>query len=309
MKKIVLALGGNALGNTPTEQKKLVKNTAKNIVDLIEQGNRVIITHGNGPQVGMINLSMELASKIDSNISKMPLTQCGAMTQGYIGFDLQNAILNELNLRKINKSVVSLVSQVLVDIDDDAFKNPTKPIGRFYTREESLILSEEKKYKFIEDLGRGYRRVVASPKPIDILEIDSIKKLVDSDCIVIACGGGGIPVVRENEEIKDVEAVIDKDFTSAKLAELVDADMLVILTAVEKVAIRFGQEDEEWLNKVSLEEVKMYLDNGEFGEGSMKPKVQAAINFSESKLGRKTLITSLEKAKDGILGKTGTIIE
>ncbi|WP_040552115.1 carbamate kinase [Peptoniphilus indolicus] len=307
MKKIVLALGGNALGNSPEEQKEAVKITAKSIVDLVAEGNKVIISHGNGPQVGMINLAMETASKSEANTPNMPFPECGAMSQGYIGYHLQNSIENELNKRDMKVDVVSLVTQVLVDKNDKAFENPTKPIGSFYSKEEAEKLMETG-LVFKEDAGRGYRRVVPSPKPIDIIEKKSVELLYNNSTIVVAAGGGGIPVVDEAGEYVGVPAVIDKDFTTAKLAELVDADVLIILTAVEKVAIKFGTPEEKWLSEMSVEEAEKYIEQKEFAEGSMKPKVEAALGFVKSKENRKAIITSLEKALEGLEGKTGTLI-
>lgn len=307
MKKIVLALGGNALGNTPDEQKAAVKITAKSIVDLVAQGNKVIISHGNGPQVGMINLAMDEASKSEAKTPKMPFPECGAMSQGYIGYHLQNAIANELKARGMNETCASIVTQVVVDKNDPAFENPTKPIGSFYTKEEADEMIK-KGFAFKEDAGRGYRRVVPSPKPVDIVEKKAIETLYNEGVIVIAAGGGGIPVVKE-ETYVGVPAVIDKDFSTAKLAELTDADVLIILTAVEKVAIKFGTPEQEWLSEMSVEKSKEYLEAKEFAEGSMKPKVEAALGFVESKNGRSALITSLEKAFDGLAGKTGTWIK
>ncbi|MGI5949404.1 carbamate kinase [Peptoniphilus sp.] len=308
MKKIVLALGGNALGSTPDEQKNAVKITAKSIVDLVSEGNKVIISHGNGPQVGMINLAMDVASKSSANTPTMPFPECGAMSQGYIGYHLQNSIENELLKRNMTEDVVSLVTQVLVDSNDPAFENPTKPIGSFYTKEEAQEMSKNG-VVFKEDAGRGYRRVVPSPKPVDIIEKNSVKLLYDNGTIVVAAGGGGIPVIREDSEYRGVPAVIDKDFTTAKLAELVDADVLIILTAVEKVAIKFGKPDEEWLSEMTVEEAEKYLEAKEFAEGSMKPKIEAALGFVKSGKNRTALITSLEKALDGLEGKTGTLIK
>ena len=308
MKKIVLALGGNALGNSPEEQKKAVEETAKSIVDLVAEGNKVIISHGNGPQVGMINLAMDTASKSEAKTAHMPFAECGAMSQGYIGYHLQNAIENELAKRGMDQTVVSLVTQVLVDKADPAFQNPTKPIGSFYSEEEAKK-QEEKGFTFKEDAGRGYRRVVPSPKPIDIVEKKAVEKLYNDGMIVVAAGGGGIPVIKEDDKLVGVDAVIDKDFTSAKVAELVGADTLVILTAVEKVAIHFGEENQEWLGHLTIEEAEKYLVDGEFAEGSMKPKIEAALSFVKSKDGAKALITSLEKALDGLKGETGTYIE
>lgn len=306
-KKIVIALGGNALGNDPQEQKEAVKYTSKSIVDLIEAGNQVIISHGNGPQVGMINLAMDAASKSEAATPEMPFPECGAMSQGYIGFHLQNAIQNELRTRGVKKPVATVVTQVVVDKNDPAFQNPTKPVGSFYTKEDADKMIA-KGFQFKEDAGRGYRRVVPSPKPVDIVEIESIKSLIEAGNIVIAAGGGGIPVVKEADDLVGVPAVIDKDFTTAKLAELVDADSLIILTAVEKVAIRFGKPDQEWLAELTVETAEKYIADKEFAEGSMLPKVKAALAFANSKAGRKAMITSLEKAAEGLEGKTGTWI-
>ncbi|EGY80665.1 Carbamate kinase 1 [Peptoniphilus indolicus] len=271
------------------------------------EGNKVIISHGNGPQVGMINLAMETASKSEANTPNMPFPECGAMSQGYIGYHLQNSIENELNKRDMKVDVVSLVTQVLVDKNDKAFENPTKPIGSFYSKEEAEKLMETG-LVFKEDAGRGYRRVVPSPKPIDIIEKKSVELLYNNSTIVVAAGGGGIPVVDEAGEYVGVPAVIDKDFTTAKLAELVDADVLIILTAVEKVAIKFGTPEEKWLSEMSVEEAEKYIEQKEFAEGSMKPKVEAALGFVKSKENRKAIITSLEKALEGLEGKTGTLI-
>ncbi len=306
-KKIVIALGGNALGNNLEEQMTAVKSTAKAIVDLIEEGHEVVISHGNGPQVGMINLAMDALTKADAKYSSIPMSVCVAMSQGYIGYDLQNALREELVNRNINKSVATIITQVEVDKNDKAFENPTKPIGSFMTKEEADVLIS-KGVNVIEDAGRGYRRVVASPKPKSIVEIETIKSLVDSGNVVIACGGGGIPVIKEGNHLKGASAVIDKDFASATLAKELDADFLIILTAVEKAAINYGKENEKWLANVSVDEMKKYVEEGHFAPGSMRPKVEAGIEFAESKEGRSALITLLEKAKDGILGNTGTRI-
>lgn len=306
--KIVVALGGNALGKTPEEQLKLVKETAKPIVDLIEAGHEVILAHGNGPQVGMINLAMETSSKSDAKTPEMPFPECGAMSQGYIGFHLQNSIREELLNRGNKKPVATVVTQVIVDKDDKAFSNPTKPIGAFYSEEEAKTLIESKGYDMVEDSGRGFRRVVPSPIPIDVAEKETVSALVEKGHVVITVGGGGIPVVKEGNSLVGVPAVIDKDFASEKIAEILDADYLIILTAVEKVAVNFGKENEKWLSTLSIEEANQYIEEGHFAPGSMLPKVQAAMKFAESKKGRKSLITSLEKAKEGIEGKTGTLI-
>lgn len=306
-KRIVLALGGNALGNNLPEQMVAVKTTAKAIADLIEDGYEVVVTHGNGPQVGNINLAMEELHRIYPNDPLTPLSVCVAMSQGYIGYDLQNALREELLNRGINKSVSTIITQVCVDENDEAFNNPTKPIGKFLTKEEAdeLIVNGE---NVISDAGRGYRRVVASPKPVDIVEIDTIKTLLESGQIVIAGGGGGIPVVKQGNHLKGVGAVIDKDFVSAKIAELIDADTLVILTAVEKVAINFGKPNEVWLDGLSVSQAEKYIKEDQFAKGSMLPKVQAAVMFAKLGDGKKALITLLKKAKDGLNGKTGTII-
>ena len=306
MSRIVIALGGNALGNTPYEQLELVTETAKPIVDLIEAGNEVIIAHGNGPQVGMINLAMSAAAEAGAVKSDMPFPECGAMSQGYIGYHLQNAIGNELVKRGINKPVATIVTQVLVDENDGAFQKPTKPIGAFYTKEQADEIAATKGFTMVEDAGRGYRRVVPSPKPVDVVEKDVVEAVVDSGAVVITVGGGGIPVVRRSGRLVGTPAVIDKDFASAKLAELLNADMLIILTAVEKVAINFGKHDQQWLSDLTPELARQYIAEGQFAPGSMLPKVQAALSFAESAPGRVALITLLEKAKDGIEGKTGT---
>lgn len=306
-KKIVIALGGNALGNNLEEQMGAVKSTAKAIVDLIEEGHDVVISHGNGPQVGMINLAMDALTKADHKYSSIPMSVCVAMSQGYVGYDLQNALREELLSRNINKSVATIITQVEVDKNDKAFDNPTKPIGSFMTKEEADMLIA-KGESVVEDAGRGYRRVVASPRPKSIIEINTIRSLVDAGQVVIACGGGGIPVIKEGNHLKGASAVIDKDFASSTLAKELDADFLIILTAVEKAAINYGKENEKWLDNVTVEEMKKYVEEGHFAPGSMKPKVEAGIEFAESKEGRHALITLLEKAKEGIQGKTGTRI-
>ena len=308
-KRVVVALGGNALGNNLTEQMTAVKQTSKAIADLIEAGYEVILSHGNGPQVGMIQLTMEEFSFNNPQYPVVPLSMCVAMSQSYIGYDLENALQEELRQRNISKAVTTVVTQVVVDENDPAFKKPTKPIGRFMTKEEAEQLVKEKNIQVMEDAGRGYRQVVASPKPKNIVELLTIQTLVDAGQTVIAGGGGGIPVIQEGNRLKGVNAVIDKDFCSERLAEQVDADLLVILTAVEKVCINFGKENQEALGNVSTEKMKQYAQEGQFAPGSMLPKVEAAIKFAESKPGRKTLITLLEKAKEGLSGKTGTLIE
>ena len=310
-KRVVIALGGNALGNNLPEQMIAVKQTARAIVDLIEEGHEVIIAHGNGPQVGMIQKAMaELTRSEPEKYIPCPLSVCVAMSQGYIGYDLQNALREELLDRGISKGVATVLTQVEVNRDDPAFQNPTKPIGAFMTKEEADKMVAERGYNVIEDAGRGYRRVVASPKPQSIIEIESIRDMVDAGLVVVACGGGGIPVYKtEGHHLKGAAAVIDKDFASAKLAELLDADMLVILTAVEKVAINFGKPDQKGLDTLTPDEARKYIDEKQFAPGSMLPKVQAAMSFAESKPGRVALITLLEKAAEGIEGKTGTRVQ
>jgi carbamate kinase len=306
--KIVVALGGNALGNSPQEQLELVRQTARPIVDLIEAGHEVVLAHGNGPQVGMINLAMQIASESDAGTPEMPFAECGAMSQGYIGYHLQNALREELIIRRIHRPVVAIATQVIVSAQDPAFNNPSKPIGIFYTEERAKVLEAEKGWSMMEDAGRGWRRVVPSPVPQDIVEKESICALVERCHLVIAAGGGGIPVVAEGDRLVGVAAVIDKDFASAKLAELVDADYLIMLTGVDQVAIHYGKPNEKWLSHLNLEEAKQYIDEGHFAPGSMLPKIEAALQFAKSKPGRKALITSLEKARDGIEGRTGTVI-
>ena len=308
-KRIVIALGGNALGNTLPEQMAAVKITAKAIVDLIEEGCQVVISHGNGPQVGMINNAMAALSREDATQPNTPLSVCVAMSQAYIGYDLQNALREELYNRNIyDIPVATMITQIRVDPEDPAFLNPSKPIGHFMTEEQAR--NAEKKYDYImrEDSGRGWRRVVASPKPAEIIEIGAIRSLVDSGQLVIACGGGGIPVIRQGNHLKGASAVIDKDFASCLLAEELDADYLIILTAVEKAAIHFGTPEVEWLDDLTTSQARKYIEEGQFAPGSMLPKVQAAVRSADSKEGRTALITLLEKAKDGILGKTGTRI-
>lgn len=309
-KRIIIALGGNALGKNLPEQMEAVKHTASAIADLIEDGNEVVIAHGNGPQVGMIQNAMtELTRSNPEKYIPCPLSVCVAMSQGYIGYDLQNALREELLNRGINKGCATVLTQVEVDPKDPAFENPTKPIGAFMTAEEADAMVKEHHYKVVEDAGRGYRRVVASPRPRSIVEIETIKALVESDHVVIACGGGGIPVyVTGNHHLKGAAAVIDKDFAAEKLAEQLDADCLIILTAVEKVAVHYGKPDVQWLSELTPADAEKYIADGEFAPGSMLPKVEAALAFAKSKEGRTSLITLLEKAKDGVAGITGTLV-
>ena len=306
-KKIVLALGGNALGDDLAGQMRAVQHTARTIVDLISLGHQVVVTHGNGPQVGMINQAFEAAAKTEAHTPMLPMSVCVALSQGYIGYDLQNAIREELLTRQLDIPVATLITQVEVDANDKAFLNPTKPIGSFFSKEEAEKLSQNG-YIMKEDAGRGYRRVVASPMPVDIIEKQTVKALMDDCHVVITVGGGGIPVIREGNHLRGASAVIDKDWASAKLAEMIDADLLIILTAVEKVAINFGKPDEQWLDNLSLRDAERFIEEGHFAKGSMLPKVEAAAAFARSRPGRQALITMLSKAKEGIEGKTGTMI-
>lgn len=307
MKSLVIALGGNALGKDPKEQLKLVKNTSKIIVDLVEEGYKVIVSHGNGPQVGVINLAMDFSSNNGGNTPSFPFAECGAMSQGYIGYHLQQSIKEELNKRSIKMDVVSLITQVIVDKKDEAFLNPTKPVGMFYSKEEAKKISEEKGYKFIEDSNRGYRRVVPSPKPQEILEADVIKKL-SKECIVIAVGGGGIPVIKEENSYIGVDAVIDKDKSSCKLAIDLGVDTLLILTAVENVYINYNKENQKAIDTMDIDLAKEYIKEGYFAKGSMLPKIEACIEFVKNNKNSKAIITSLEKTKEALNGYTGTRI-
>ena len=307
MKNLVIALGGNALGKDPKEQLELVKNTSKIIVDLVEEGYKVIISHGNGPQVGVINLAMDFSSNNGGNTPNFPFAECGAMSQGYIGYHLQQSIKEELNKRSIKMDVVSVITQVIVDKKDEAFFNPTKPVGMFYSKEEAKKIRDEKGYKFIEDSNRGYRRVVPSPKPQEILEVDVIKKL-SKECIVITVGGGGIPVIKEENSYIGVDAVIDKDKSSCKLATDLGVDTLLILTAVEKVYINYNKENQKAIDNMDIDLAIEYIKEGYFAKGSMLPKIEACIEFVENNKNAKAIITSLEKAKEALSGCTGTRI-
>lgn len=307
--KIVLALGGNALGKTPYEQQEKIKETVKPLVNLVEEGHQIIIVHGNGPQVGMVQIGMAEAAKAGHIPSDVPFPECGAMSQGYIGYHLQNALHNELKSRGLNKQVGTVLTQTMVDKEDPAFESPTKPIGSFYSEEEMKDrLSEDPSLDFVEDAGRGYRQVVPSPKPIDIIEKDLIKSLLDKDYIVIACGGGGVPVVEDQGQIQGVPAVIDKDFAAEKLAEILDADQLVILTAVDYVALNYGKADQTDLEELSLSQAQRYLNEGQFAKGSMLPKVEAAMAFVRQGQDKQAIIASLDKASLALEGKTGTRI-
>ncbi len=302
MSRYVISLGGNALGKTPEEQKELLKIVAKPIVELIKEGHEIVIAHGNGPQVGMINLSFTESSSTPN----MPFPECGAMSQGYIGYHMQNAIGNELTRQNINKSIASVVTQVIVDEFDEAFQNPRKPIGSFYTKEEATKLSEKMGYTMIEDAGRGYRRVVPSPMPIDVKEKAIVKSLLKDNHIVITVGGGGIPVIEKDGILTGVAAVIDKDNASEKLAELIDADYLVIITAVDNVYINFGKENSEALTNVKTSRLKQLITENHFAPGSMLPKIQATMKFANK--GKTSIIASLNNAPEAFKLEAGTII-
>ncbi|MDR0377700.1 MAG: carbamate kinase [Spirochaetaceae bacterium] len=307
-KRIVIALGGNALGNTLKEQMAAAQITARAIVDLVEAGHEIAVVHGNGPQVGMIETAFETAAKADRHFPVLPMSVCVALSQGYIGYDLQNTLQKELDARKIDKQVATIITQVEVDPLDAAFENPTKPIGGFMTEEEAQIL-KAKGVTVMEDAGRGWRQVVASPKPVKIVEAGTVAALLSAGQIPIAGGGGGIPVAPVDGQYRGMGAVIDKDFTAAKLAESIGADMLIILTAVEKVAVNFGKPDQKWLDTLTVAEAERYIGENQFAKGSMLPKVQAAISFVQSASGEAgALITLLAKARDGIEGRTGTRI-
>lgn len=309
MSRIVIALGGNALGKTPGEQLSLLSNVAKIIVELIKDGNEIVLTHGNGPQVGQIALAMEYASNGEAETPSMPFPECGSMSQGYIGYHMQQSILNELDRQGVKKECVSLITQVLVDSNDSAFQNPTKPIGMFYSKEKAMEIEKEKGYVFTEDAGRGYRRVVPSPIPKKIIEKDSITSLLDNGTIVIAVGGGGIPVINSVNGLKGVEAVIDKDRSGALLAREINADIFLILTAVDKVCLNYNTDNEIMLDSLTKEEAEKYIDEGQFAKGSMLPKVEACLDFIGESTSRKAIISSLSKAKEAIDGKTGTVIK
>ena len=307
-KRIVVALGGNALGNTPFEQLEKVKIAADIISDLVKEGNDVIIGHGNGPQVGMINLAMDYSANGKEKTPLMPLVECGAMSQGYIGYHLQQALGQAFKEKGINKTAVSVITQVEVAEDDKAFENPTKPVGMFYTKEKAEELERENGFTFVEDSGRGYRKVVPSPKPLHIVEIDAINKMVEAGLTVITVGGGGIPVVNKNGRLVGVDAVIDKDKSSAELASELNADFLLILTAVDKVCINFNKPDQKELDQITVEEANKYIAEGQFAKGSMLPKVEACLDFVKGGDDRCAIITLLEKASDAVTGLTGTKI-
>lgn len=307
MAKVVVALGGNALGKSPEEQLKLVKNTASSLIGLIQAGNQVVISHGNGPQVGQINLGMDFAAQ-NGKTAAFPFPECGAMSQGYIGYHLQQSLQNELHQRGMEKDIVTTVTQVVVDPSDPAFENPTKPVGDFYTKEQAAQIEQEKGYTFVEDAGRGYRQVVPSPLPKRIVELNSIETLIENGTLVIAAGGGGVPVVEEGGALTGVPAVIDKDRSSALLADNVDADQLIILTAVDYVYINYNQPDEQKLTELSQAQAQELIDAGQFPAGSMLPKIQACLSFVKGHPERKAIITSLAGLDQALEGKLGTVI-
>lgn len=306
-KTVVVALGHSALGKTFPEQKEAVKNAASAIADLVETKYHVVITHSNGPQVGMIHSAMTEYSRLEPSNTVAPMSICSAMSQGYIGYDLQNEIRTELLNRGIYKPVSTLITQVRVDPFDAAFQHPTKVIGRYMTAEEAK--NEEKKGNHvIETEGKGFQRIIAAPRPMEIYELDAIKALLDADQIVIAAGGGGIPVLQQGTRLKGASAVIEKDVTSACLAEGLHADILLLLTEVEKVALNYGTPSETPLDTMSVEDATQYIAENQFSTGAMLPKVEAAVSFASSDKERKAIITSIDSALAGIQGKTGTVI-
>ena len=307
-KRVVVALGHRALGTTLPEQKEAVKYTAKSIADLIEAGYQVVITHSNAPQVGMIHTAMNEFGKAHQDYTPAPMSVCSAMSQGYIGYDLQNGIREELLDRGIFRTVSTILTQVTVDPYDEAFYTPTKVLGRYMRVEEAN--QERKKGNYVvEEPGKGFRRVVSAPNPVEIVEIEAIRTLVDADQIVIACGGGGIPVLKQDHRLKGASAVIEKDLVAGRLAEEINADELIILTSVEKVRINLGTPEEEELGEITVSQAKQYMEEGHFGVYNMLPKFQASVEFIEKREGRQALITSFDKLKEGIKGKTGTIIK
>ena len=306
-KTVVIALGGNALGNTPQEQLELVQNTAKHIVDMIEEGTNVVVSHGNGPQVGMINNAFAYAAAHDDKTPDMPFPEAGAMSQGYIGYQLSQAILNDVKSRGIPRSTACIVTQTVVDADDPAFQNPTKPVGAFMDEETARAKAEAMGITVKEDAGRGWRQVVASPIPKRIVEFDAVKDLVDGGYIVVSTGGG-VPVFETEGGYVGTPAVIDKDRSSALMASELGADMLVILTAVEKVCVNFNTPEQEQISEMTVSQAREYIEQGQFAPGSMLPKVEACIEYVEKFPEGKALITSLECAAAGLRGETGTVI-
>lgn len=308
--KAVIALGGNALGSDPVKQLDKIQLASVHIVDLIAQGYQVILTHGNGPQVGTINLAFSESSKFNDKIPKMKLPECAAMSQGYIGYHLETAIQNEIAKRSLPQKVVTVVTRMEVDPNDPAFSHPVKPIGSHYTKEEvEQIAKKEPSFTYMEDAGRGYRRTVPSPYPISIPEPSPIISLLNNNYIVVACGGGGIPVVKvENGIYKGVDAVIDKDLATSKLADLVNADYMLILTCVDSVYINWNQPNQAAIKKMSVTQAQKYCQEGQFAPGSMLPKVQAAIEFVRNNPQRTAIICSLEHASLAIKAQSGTQI-
>lgn len=306
-KRVVVALGHQALGTTLPEQKVAVKKTAKSIADLIEEGYQVAITHSNAPQVGMIHTALNEFGNTHDNFTAAPMSVCSAMSQGYIGYDLQNGIREELLNRGIYRTVSTVLTQVIVDPYDEAFYTPTKILGRYMSADEAN--EERKKGNYvIEEPGKGFRRVVSAPNPVKIVELDAVKALLDANQVVITCGGGGIPVLEQNNHLKGASAVIEKDLTAGKLAEGIDADQLIILTSVDQVCLNLGKSNEKKLGEITTAEAKEYMEQGHFGVYNMLPKFQAAVGFIEQKEGRNALITSYDKVKEGMKGKSGTII-
>ena len=306
--RIVVALGGNALGKTPQEQLSLVRETARPLADLVEKGYELVIGHGNGPQVGMINLAMEYSSQRGGGTPFMPFPECGAMTQGYIGYHLQQALQEELRRRGIQKEVATVITQVVVDENDPGFRHPTKPVGSFYTRDQAEKMAANKGLTFVEDAGRGYRRVVPSPIPQRIVELKVVEQLVQAGDVVITVGGGGIPVAETEQGLRGVSAVIDKDRASALLARELHADRLIILTAVDRVCVNFGKPDQRELTEMSPSDCERYIAEGQFAPGSMLPKVEACLDFVRGSEQGTALITSLVRAAEALEGKTGTLI-
>jgi carbamate kinase len=307
-KQLVIALGGNALGSTPEEQQKAVLVAAGHIVGLVRDGYKIVIVHGNGPQVGLIHLAFELARNEDQKVPVMPFAECAAMSQGYIGFHLQNALQNTFFSHGMTTHVSTAITQTIVDIEDPAFQHPTKPVGVFYSEAEAKRIAAAQGYQFIEDSGRGFRRVVPSPEPIDIKEKGTIRCLMENGDVVIACGGGGIPVYRKDGKLHGIDAVIDKDKGAARLAELIQADALIVLTAVSQVAINFGKPQQRWLGRITTAEAEQYSREGHFAPGSMLPKIEAAVHFVKAAPGHKAIITSLENAYKAVTEEEGTII-
>ena len=307
-KKVVVALGHRALGNTLPEQKAAVKKAAASIAALVETGYDVAITHSNAPQVGMIHTAMNEFGKSHEDFTPSPMSVCSAMSQGYIGYDLQNGIREELINRGIYRTVSTVLTQVIVDPYDEAFYTPTKVLGRIMDAEDAAI--ERKKGNYVVEVpGQGFRRVVASPNPVEVVEADAVNALLDAGQIVVAGGGGGIPVLKQGHHLKGASAVIEKDLTAGLLAEQIDADEMIILTSVEKVCINRGTDKETELGVISLDDAKKYMDEGHFGVYNMLPKFQASVSFIEKREGRRAIITSMEALNDALKERTGTVIK